>query len=165
MGKLNTPSVDTGRQAKIFAQLFFIIPLSGALLIDIRMPGIQLTVNMIFLIFASEYVLRVQRVGGGNMTLLWEPVSQKLQSIEDSEPVNPLLFYGLTVSEMEVAELVLQGKTAPEIAEELGRKTGAIHQHMSHIYRKTNTRSAQEFVVKMLRNPSEFGENSENSEI
>lgn len=54
--------------------------------------------------------------------------------------------YGLTVREHEVASLLAKGRSLPFIQEELHISQGTAQTHLTHIYRKLDVHSRQEFL-------------------
>jgi DNA-binding NarL/FixJ family response regulator len=57
---------------------------------------------------------------------------------------------GLTFKQQRVCELVVLGRTAKEIAQELGIGSRTVEQHRDAIYRKMGVRNAIELVRKTL---------------
>jgi DNA-binding CsgD family transcriptional regulator len=53
--------------------------------------------------------------------------------------------------EMEVARLLMEGKSNKQIALQLGVSTRAVEHHLTHIYEKLGVNSRAEAVVKLIR--------------
>jgi DNA-binding NarL/FixJ family response regulator len=59
----------------------------------------------------------------------------------------------LTPSQYRIAELIAQGKTNPEIAQELGLSRYTIESHLAAAYKRIGVRSRVELAVLMSTNP------------
>lgn len=55
-----------------------------------------------------------------------------------------------TERELEVIQLILQGKSTSQIALQLGVCTRAVEQHLTHIYEKLGVCSRTEAVIKLI---------------
>lgn len=58
--------------------------------------------------------------------------------------------YGLTLSEMRIANMLLDGKTSRQMADELGIQINSIRAHLKAVFAKTNTHSQVE-LLKLLQ--------------
>lgn len=57
---------------------------------------------------------------------------------------------GFTSREKDVAELLLQGRTQPWIAEALGISENTVGTHVRHIYQKTDVHDRQQFLDQAI---------------
>ncbi len=62
--------------------------------------------------------------------------------------------YALTLREQEVFELMVQGMSAPDIAERAGISYGTVKTHVNHIYRKLDVHSRDEALALLQRETS-----------
>ncbi|OFZ08495.1 MAG: hypothetical protein A3D92_17540 [Bacteroidetes bacterium RIFCSPHIGHO2_02_FULL_44_7] len=152
MGKINREISSLEKIAQMFKQLLLVFLLSGTLIIDLAKPGFQLTVNMVFMVIALEFIFQLQGISVGNLDVFSEPERAEfnfadLLIIEDED----LVQFDLTESEILVAQIMLKGYSVQQISDELERSTDVVYKHVSNIYRKTNTQSPQEFILKMMR--------------
>ena len=105
-----------------------------------------------------------QHKGLSHLNKMWQPLnvnSRQLQTESKFSVFSSLLFclfthnntalekFNLTRRERQVAELLLRGKSADEISEELSISPNTAKVHVQRIYRKSNVTSRAEFLFIM----------------
>jgi len=108
--------------------------------------------------------LPAQHKGLSHLNKMWQPLnvnSRQLQTESKFSVFSSLLFclfthnntalekFNLTRRERQVAELLLRGKSADEISEELSISPNTAKVHVLRIYRKSNVTSRAEFLFIM----------------
>lgn len=64
-------------------------------------------------------------------------------------------FYDLTERELEILEILSQGKSNKEIADSLGISENTVEQHLKNIYEKLNVQNRTEAAVLFLKGRNE----------
>lgn len=64
---------------------------------------------------------------------------------------------GLTAAQEEIVELILKGRSEPEIAKRLGKSRHTIHAHLKIIYRRFDVHSRAELIVEVLKRRRDGG--------
>jgi len=147
VNRINSNVQRGERVLQSIIQAMLIILLSGMLLFDVSNPHLQLTVNMVFILFASEFIFRVRAVSFGWVQLLGDHLTE--QAPHDVWQSVDLSHFDLTITELLVAEKMFKGLSSQQIADDLERSVEVVYKHNSNIYRKSNTRSPQEFILKV----------------
>lgn len=129
-------SLDT-----FFASIVFIFIAFGSLLIrEYELMGV-LTLNVFYLGYVAKDLLLFRYYGG--TTRMTPQNTSNQNSIEDV-----LAPFQLSERQLKVAKLLLENKSVPEIASQLGVSDNAIYQHCHLINKKTGSISTIDFVFR-----------------
>lgn len=80
------------------------------------------------------------------------------QGYSPSQDLAPLqAVFELTAAEVLVCELLVQGKSVPEIAAELGKSRETVRSQLKQVFSKTGTSSQAELVLTLLTHPVFLG--------
>lgn len=112
----------------------------------------------------NKLISKLHHSGLSHLNKMWQPLnvnSRQLQTESKFSVFSSLLFclfthnntalekFNLTRRERQVAELLLRGKSADEISEELSISPNTAKVHVQRIYRKSNVTSRAEFLFIM----------------
>lgn len=120
---------------------------------------IMVRFEMLFIAYLIECILSLKsylgKVAGERMIKKPDPESQKNNSAalpyEKNKP-EPDLFeqFSLTKREREIAELILQGNSNPDIAKTLYISENTVKRHVNNIYQKTGVKNRYELIALRL---------------
>ena len=91
------------------------------------------------------------RTGGAPMT---SEIARKIVTAFQSPAPNPTDAVALTEREIEILELLSQGRVSKEIADQLAISYNTVRVHTTHIYEKLHVRSRSEALLKFMADKS-----------
>lgn len=99
----------------------------------------------------ARYMIRASAMRASWMHGPWLMVSIERLTPEPVSAADMQRAFGLTPAEARVAEVLVQGRKAKQIAEQLRLSWSTVRRHIEHIYAKAGVRSQPELVIAASR--------------
>lgn len=136
---------------------YYVLKLFGLKILGVKAIHVKIGgfIEMIFLSYAVVYRMKTLKVENEQIQKEVylhlqniKELSLKLEASNNNEQ-NYLFSYNLSIREMEIAELIVSGKTNQQIADHLFISINTVKTHVRKIYEKLKVRNRKEVAIKL----------------